>query len=60
MIMMFELEALRRISAYIAENKINSALEAEENMVVEPIKYKFWRETLLWLKSQSHQIKMKR
>ena len=34
--MMSELEALRRISAYIAENKINSALEAEENMAVEP------------------------
>ena len=33
--MMSELEALRKISAYVAENKIKSALEAEENMVVE-------------------------
>ena len=33
--MMSELEALRKILAYVAENKIKSALEAEENMVVE-------------------------
>ena len=33
--MMSELDALNRISAYITESKINSALEAEENMVVE-------------------------
>ena len=33
--MMYELEALRKISAYVAENKIKSALEAEENMAVE-------------------------
>ena len=32
--MMSELEALKRISAYVAENKIKSSLEAEENMVV--------------------------
>lgn len=34
-LMMTELEALRKISAYVVENKIKSALEAEENMVVE-------------------------
>ncbi|XP_058733103.1 uncharacterized protein LOC131604695 [Vicia villosa] len=34
-IMMSELEALKRISAYIAENKINSALEAETNIADE-------------------------
>lgn len=34
-LMMFELEALKRISAYIAEKKIKSVLEAEENMVIE-------------------------
>ena len=34
--MMSELKALQMILAYIAENKLNSALEAEvENMVVE-------------------------
>ena len=33
--MMYKLEALWKISAYIAENKVNSALEAEENMAVE-------------------------
>src|ERR1043165_538877 len=31
---MSELEALQRISAYLAENKINSALEAEANLAV--------------------------
>ena len=31
---MSELEALQRISAYVAENKINSALEAEANLAV--------------------------
>ena len=36
LMMMPELEAIKRISAYIAKNKLNSALEAEtENMVVE-------------------------
>lgn len=33
--MMSELHALKKISAYIAENKLNSALEAEANMAVE-------------------------
>ncbi|CAL5208784.1 unnamed protein product [Lathyrus oleraceus] len=32
---MTELEALKGISAYVAENKIKLALEGEENMVVE-------------------------
>ena len=34
-VMMSELDALNRISTYIAESKINSELEAEENMAVE-------------------------
>ena len=34
-VMMSELDALKRISVYIAKSKINLALEAEENMVVE-------------------------
>lgn len=34
-VMMSELEALRNISAYVAENKIKVAIEAEESMVVE-------------------------
>ena len=34
-VMMSEINALKRILAYIAESKINSALEAEENMAVE-------------------------
>ena len=33
--MMTELEALKKILVYVAENKIKSALEAEENIVVE-------------------------
>lgn len=35
MMIMSELHALRMISAYIAENKLNSALEAEANVAVE-------------------------
>ena len=34
-LMMTELEALRKISAYVAENEIKSALEAKENMAIE-------------------------
>jgi hypothetical protein len=33
-VIMSELEALRKISEYIAYNKIKSAIEAEENMYV--------------------------
>src|ERR1051325_4024308 len=45
---MSDLEALRRISAYIAENKINSALEAEEEkMATEAAKLPVPEEVIL-------------
>ena len=42
-----ELEALKRISAYIAKNKIYSDLEAEENMAIEADKLPILEEVIL-------------
>src|ERR1044072_3208442 len=45
---MSELEALRRISAYIAKNKINSAIEVEEEkMATEAVKLSVLEEVIL-------------
>src|ERR1051325_10732712 len=44
---MSELEALQRISAYISKNKMNLALEAEGNMVVEDDKLQIPEEVIL-------------
>ena len=45
--MMSELEALNKISMYISENKLNSALEAEEDMAIEANKSQIPREGII-------------
>ena len=44
---MSELEALNKILAYITENKLNSALEAKEDVVIEANKSQIPREGII-------------